>query len=138
MAVNRDDGPLAAQRRYARWLAWGTRIGVVLLALAFVLYVTGVVLPYVPIERLPELWHLSATEYLHRTGIDAGWHGWARLIGHGDMLVLGAIALLIGCSILCLAGVVPLFWQRRERLMALVCVLQIAVLALAASGLLAR
>jgi hypothetical protein len=138
MAVNRDDGLLAAQQRYARWLAWGTRSGVVLLVLAFILYVTGAVVPYVPIERLPELWHLPAAEYLHRTGIDPGWHGWARLIAHGDMLVLAAIALLIACSIFCLAGVVPVFWRRRERLLAIVCLLQIAVLALAASGLLAR
>ena len=136
MALSREGELLAAQRRYARWLAWSTRTAVVLLVAAFVLYVTGAVTPYVPISRLPELWTLPASEYLHRTGIAPGWHGWARLIAHGDMLVLAAVALLIGSTIFCLAGVVPIFWRRGERLLALVCVLQIAVLLLAASGLL--
>jgi hypothetical protein len=135
MAVTREDDLLAAQKRYARWLAWSTRAAVVLLGIAFVLYITGAVTPYVPIARLPDLWTLPASEYLHRADIAPGWHGWARLIAHGDMLVLAAIALLIGSTIFCLAGVLPLFWRRGERLLAWVCVLQIAVLLLAASGL---
>ena len=125
---------LAAQRRYARWLLVTTRIGAVLLVLTFVTYVSGWVAPFVPIERLPSLWNLSASEFLRQVGVQPGFHGWASRLLHGDMMVLGAIALLITSSILCLAAAMPVFWKAGERLLVLLCVLQIAVLALAASG----
>ena len=136
MDVGHGD-PLEAQRRYARWLVATSRIGAVLLALSFVLYVTGAVKPYVPIERLPSLWSLPASEFLRTAGIAPGWHGWAALIRHGDMLVLAAIGFLISSSILCLAAALPIFWKRHERALSALCILQIVVLALAASGLLA-
>lgn len=125
---------LDAQRRYGRWLLVTTRLGAVLLVVAFVLYVTGAVSPHVPIERLPKLWKLPASQFLEQAHIAPGWHGWTTLIAHGDMLVQAAIALLISSSILCLAAVVPLFWKRGERMIAVLCVLQIAVLVFAASG----
>lgn len=53
------------------------------------------------------------------------------------MLSLTAIALLASCSIPCLATVIPVFRARGERIFALICVAQIAVLLLAASGMLA-
>lgn len=132
-----DDGALDAQRRYARLLLATTRLGVALLVATFVAYAAGWIAPYVPIERLPSLWNLPASEFLARTHIRSSWHGWAALILHGDMLVLGAIAVLITSSILCLAAAMPLFWKRGERLLVVLCALQIAVLMLAASGVLA-
>jgi hypothetical protein len=132
VGVNGD--PLAAQRRYARWLLVTTRIGAALLVLTFIAYVTGWTAPHIPIERLPSLWGLSSSEFLRQTGTPAGWRGWAGLIPHGDMLVLGSIAVLITSSILCLAAAVPIFWKHGERMLVALCVLQILVLALAASG----
>jgi hypothetical protein len=134
VGVNSD--ALAAQRRYARWLLVTSRIGAVLLTLSFVAYVAGWVKPYVPIERLPALWSLPASEFMRAIDLPQGWHGWAAHVLQGDMLVLAAIALLITSSILCLAAAIPVFRRNGERLMAILCVLQIAVLALAASGLL--
>jgi hypothetical protein len=135
LGVNADD-PLAAQRRYARWLLATTRLGAVVLVVTFTIYVAGWVAPHVPIDRLPSLWSLPASEFLRQTGMPPGWRGWAAHILQGDMLVLGAIAMLISSSILCLAAAAPLFWRRGERWLVMLCVLQIAVLALAASGLL--
>lgn len=127
---------LVAQERYGRWLAWGTWLGLALLALGFAAYVTGLLASHVPIERLPALWGRSASELLEQTGVRAGW-GWAALIHRSDMLVLAAIALLASCSIPCLAAVIPIFRAHRERFFLVICILQIAVLVLAASGLLA-
>ena len=132
-----DDGALDAQRRYARFLLLTTRLGAALLVASFVAYAAGWVAPYVPIERLPSLWTLPAADFLREAHIRPGWNGWAALILHGDMLVLGAIAILITSSILCLAAAMPLFWKRGERALVALCALQIAVLALAASGVLA-
>jgi hypothetical protein len=126
---------LAPQLRYARWLAWSTRLGLALLVLAYGAYVARLIPSHVPIEQLPSLWGLPAAEFLQRTGGRPGWH-WIEFIASGDTLVLAAIAILISSSILCLAAIVPLFRKRGENLFVAICILQIAVLALAGSGLL--
>ena len=124
-----------AQKTYARWLMWGTRIGLALLVAAFVLYLAGLA-PHVPIERLPDLWNGSAARLLTETKLAPGW-AWAALIPRADMLVLAAIAILSTCSVACLAAVLPIFRRRGERAFVVICVLQVAVLAVAASGVLA-
>ena len=133
MELNEARDPI--QRRYALWLAWGTRLGLACLILAFAAYLFGVA-PHVPIERLPALWELSAPQLLNETGMRAGWH-WASLLHRSDMLLLAAIALLSSISVACVAAVVPAFAKRGDRVFVAICVLQIAVLLLAASGLLA-
>jgi hypothetical protein len=123
------------QQRYARWLAWCSRAGLALLVIGFLAYVTGLVDPHVPIERLPALWHRSAAEVLREIGLRPGW-GWAELTHRSDMLILAGIGMLASCSIPCLAAAIPVFHARRERIFVAVCLLQIAVLALAGSGIL--
>ncbi len=126
----------AARRRYARWLRWGTRASLALLVVSFGAYAMGLVGPQVPIESLPRLWTLPSGEFLRETGIRAGW-GWAAFVHRGDLLNLVGIALLASCSIPCLAAIIPIFRARGQRALAVICALEIAVLALAASGLLA-
>jgi hypothetical protein len=46
------------------------------------------------------------------------------------------IALLSGCSLVCLAAVAAIYARRGDRVYAAICVLQSAVLVLAASGVL--
>ena len=123
------------QARYAGWLAWGTRVGLVLLVLGFAAYMLGAS-PHVPIDRLPELWQRPAAELLAATGTRPGW-AWAALLPRSDMAVLAAIALLATCSILALAAAMAAFARGSERALAVVCALEILVLLLAASGLLA-
>jgi len=119
--------------RYARWLAWGARVGFALLVAGFAAYVLGIVDPHVPIQRLPELWHRSAPEVLREIGLEPGW-GWAQLLHRSDMVILLGIGVLASCAIPCLAAVLPIFRARGERAFALICVAEIAVLGLAASG----
>ena len=125
----------AEQSVYATVLARGTGIGFMLLVAGFALYVSGIVPPHVPPERLPSLWTLSAAEYLSETGMGGGWD-WLRLAHRGDIMNLGGIAWLAGCSVACLAAVIPAYRARGERAYVAICVLEIAVIAMAASGLL--
>jgi hypothetical protein len=135
MELTRDESALQAQLRYALWLKWGARVGLALLAAGFAAYVLGWK-PHVPIEQLPSIWGRPAADYLQSAGLRPGWH-WAALLHRSDMLALGAIALLASCSIPCLAAVIPEFARRRERVFVAICVLEIAVLVIAASGLVA-
>ena len=135
MELNRPD-ELAAQVRYSKWLAWGTRVGLALLAASFALYLFGVTAPHVPIERLPELWRMPASELMAQARVRPGWD-WAAYLPRGDMLVLAAIAILSTCSALCIAAVIPIFRARGERAFVAICALTILVLLVALSGVLA-
>jgi hypothetical protein len=125
----------SAPRRYAIWLQWGTRIGLALLVAAFIAYVAGFVAAHVPIERTAAMWSQPAAAMVEATGLRATW-AWAGHLGRSDMLALAAIALLASCSIACVAAVIPVFARHRERVLVGICVQQVAVLLLAASGLL--
>lgn len=123
------------QQRYARLLDWGTRAGLLLLVASFVAYVSGLLPGVVPVDRLPELWSLPVAQFQARTQMPGGW-GWLALWGHGDVLGLLGIAWLAGVSIPCLLALVPIYAARGEKAYVAICLLEVAVVALAASGLL--
>ncbi len=123
------------QLRYARWLEWGTRVGLVALILIFLAYGIGLVEPHVPHSRLPEVWNLPVSQFLAATGLPTGW-GWLAFAHRGDIANLLGIAMLTGASLLALLALLPLYLRQRDRLYAALCVAQVAVLLLAASGLL--
>ncbi len=131
------DGPTTQsteQLRYAQLLDWGTRVGLVVLVASFAAYALGWLAPQVPLQRLPELWQLPVGAYLQQTQTPTGW-GWLALVHKGDMAGLLGIAILAGCSVLCLLALVPLYRQRRDRAFVLLCLAEVAVVVLAASGL---
>lgn len=121
--------------RYAFLLDWGSRVGVLALLLSFAAYVFGLLAPHVPLDTLPSLWNLPVNDYLQRTGTPTGW-GWLVLVHRGDMANLVGIALLAGCSIAPLLGLAWLYAKRRDSVYAAICAVILAVLVLAASGLL--
>jgi hypothetical protein len=125
----------AVPLRYAQVLDGGTRLGLVLLLASFVLYVAGVLPPHVPLERLPELWHLPVGRYLELTGAPTGW-SWLALLHRGDVLGLSGIALLAGWSAVCLLSLLPIYRARGEAFYVGLCLAQVVVLLMAASGLL--
>jgi hypothetical protein len=125
----------AEASRYALLLDWGTRAGVAALFLSFAAYLTGLLQPHVPLEDLPGLWNLPVDTFLQRTHTPTGW-GWLTLAHKGDMSNLIGIALLAGCSLAPLLGLIPLYLKRRDHAYATICLLVAAVILLAASGLL--
>ena len=130
-----ESGRSAEELAYARWLDACTKIGFVLLSGSFLLYVAGVLPPYVAVAELPRLWSLPVERYLAATGMPSGW-GWVSLIGRGDILNLVGVAFLSLTTLICYLRVLPMFVRRRDRVFATFAALEIAVLVLAASGLL--
>ena len=124
------------QERYARVLDWGTRVGLFVLVLSFAAYVSGLMPAHVPPQQLATLWAHPVDRYLELTQSPTGW-GWLAMIHRGDMAGLLGIAILAGCSIPCLLALVPLYAARRDRAFVAVCLAEVAVVALAASGWLA-
>lgn len=124
----------AQQEAYAFWLNAGARLGLVLLVITYLAYVSGLADPLVPIEKLPSLWSLSAQEFRSATGGPEGW-GWVAMLGRGDYLTYLGVAVLALVSAACFLRIAPALATRGERLYAAIAFAQIAVLALAASGL---
>ena len=124
------------QQIYARWLDWGTHIGLAVLAISFLVYALALLEPLVPLERLPAVWTLPVERYIASTGAPTGW-GWVFQLGKGDYLNLLGVALLGLATAVCYVRMLVIFLQRGERLQAALAAVQIAVLLAAASGLLA-
>ena len=129
-------GQPVEQLRYARLLDWGTRVGLVVLVATFVVYALGLLTPHVALEHLPTVWQYPVARYLQETQTPAGW-GWLTLAHRGDVIGLVGIAILAGCSLLCLLALVPLYLRRGDKAYVALCLLEVAVVLLAASGLLA-
>ncbi len=122
------------QSTYARWLDVATRAGFVVSLCAFLLYVSGVLSPHVPLQQLPQLWGLPVARYLEATAAPNGW-GWLGLITQADYLNLAAVALFGLVTLACFLRVIPLLLRSGERLQAAIAIAQVVVLAAAASGL---
>ena len=126
----------AEQLRYARLLEKGTRIGLLFVAVTFPLYVCGVVAPRIPLGNVGCCLKLGVKQYRETAGFTGGW-SWVRLVGYGDFMNFVGIVILASVTAMCYLSMAPSLWKRRDRLYAVLAVLQVFVLALAASGLLA-
>jgi hypothetical protein len=124
------------QLGYADILDVGVTVARFFLAFTFVLYVFGFAAPKVPFSELPAYWSMPVGEYLQATGVGTGW-SWLALVGHGDYMNLLGIAFLAGLTIACYLRVLPFSLRRKEFVFGTILILEIIVLSLAASGLLA-
>jgi hypothetical protein len=121
------------QLLYASLLTWGTRLGLFVLVASFAAYVLGLADAHVPVSRLPEVWQHPVGRYLELTQSPTGW-GWLALVHKGDVAGLAGIAILAGCSLVGLLALVPLYLRRGDKAYAALCLAEVAVVLLAASG----
>ncbi len=118
---------------YARWLDVCTRIGFLLLVVAFALYVSGVIPSHVPLDALPHYWSMPVAEYLAAVDGPTGWQ-WLRKLDQGDYLNIAGVAMLSAVSIVCHLRLVTEYWKTRDRAYLVMVVGQIVILVAAASG----
>lgn len=124
------------QLAYADLLEIGIRIGRYLLAGTFVLYVLGITPAKIPLSQLPAYWSMPADRYSNLAGVGTGWD-WLTLSGYGDYMNFLGIAFLSGLTIVCYLRVLPFSLQRKDFVSGAMIVLEVIVLSVAASGLLA-
>jgi hypothetical protein len=123
----------AEQLLYAKLLNRAAIIGITVLVAGFAAYASGLIPAHVPVERLSALWRQPLDAYLAATATPTGW-GWLAHIDKGEFASLAGIAVLSGCSVISLAAVIPAYLKRGDAIYAAICVVQIIVLLLAASG----
>jgi len=128
---------------YANILNKGMWFGLILLIITFIIYITGVLPSYVPIEELAKTpagstvpyWSMRAHEFNQAFNIPTGW-GWTGLAGKGDYMNFIGIAILAGLSVVCYIAILPILIRKKETPYVIIAIVEIAILALAASGIL--
>ena len=123
------------QLAYAKLLDAGMKLGLLILIVTFIVYVTGILAPHVPVNDLPKFWKMPVHKYLAATGIHPGW-AWLGMLGKGDFLNFIGIAFLAGVTLICYARIIPILLKKKDTIYALLAAVEVLVLALAASGVL--
>lgn len=120
---------------YAGVLNVGMWFGLFLLILTFMVYLSGALPTFIPIDDLPRYWSMRVHEFNVQLHAPTGW-GWAAQVGKGDYLNFIGIAILSGLTILCYLVILPILIRKKDKAYVAIAVAEILVLALAASGIL--
>lgn len=127
--------PSPAQIHYANLLFSGSWYALFVMLITYLIYISGAVRAYIPLQEMPHYWTLPVREYLTKAQAPSGWN-WLSLAGHGDFLNLSTIAFLLGLSLLCPLALLFASLRQGDRTLAVVLALQLGLLGLAATGLL--
>ncbi len=120
---------------YANILNKGMLIGLLGLIITFIIYALGILTPKIPLGDVQHYWVMSVKDYLHESGIHAGW-AWLGNLGYGDMLNFVPIAMLSGLTILCYLAIIPGLMRKKDTPYVILALLEVVVLCVAASGIL--
>ena len=126
--------PSKEQMAYADLLFYGCWAGLVVMVITYVVYLSGVLIPHVPLERMPEYWGEPVSAYLAKAQVPIGW-GWVALLNRGDFANFVGVVLLAGMSIFCYLRVLPGLWSKKDMVYFTLALLQVLVLLFAASGI---
>jgi len=124
------------QLAYADMLETGLTIGRYFLLGTFILYVFGITAPKVPLSDLPAHWSLPADEYSRIIGVGSGWD-WIKVALYGDYMNFIGIAFFASVTVVCYLRLLPISLRSKDYLFVAILLLEMLVLLLAASGLLA-
>ena len=122
------------QQLYARIVYHMNHLGLFVLVVGFVLYLTGMLAPHVPLEDLPKYWSLPLDQYLEKTGTPTGWQ-WISELGYGDATPLLGVALLASITIVCYFVLFFKFLKRGIRPLVAITVIELFLMLLSASNL---
>jgi len=124
------------QLLYARILEKGMYLGLLILFITYVLYVFGIMDPYIPMDKISNYWSMNVHDYLEHAGIKDGW-AWLGMLKYGDFINFIGVALLAGVTIICYAAIVPTLLKSKDTVYAVLAVIEVIILSAAASGILA-
>lgn len=123
------------QLAYAKLLDWAMKTGILILVLTFIIYISGILSPHIPIDKLPLYWSMPVHEYLKATASPTGW-AWLTMLNKADFINFTGIVFLASATIVCYLRIVPILLKNKDNIYALLAVIETVVLCLAASGIL--
>lgn len=123
------------QLSYASIVRWVVLGGVLLMIGTFFFYVSGLVVSAIPVEEVPELWHMSAGELARQTGSAGAW-AWIGALGDAHNLAFLALVFFPAATIVVLSIAAALFSRSGNKRYAIIALAEAVVLVVAASGIL--
>ena len=120
---------------YANTLDIGVKTGFAVVVICFLIYISGALNPVIPFSELAGRWRLPVHEFIEQTGSPSGW-GWVWKLDRGDALIFFALAWLSSVTIVCYLRIIPILIRKGDTIYLIIAVLEVAVLLLAASGVL--
>lgn len=129
-----DTNAPAEQIAYANILFYGCWSGLGLMLVTYILYISGIMDPYVSMDLVTKYWAMPVQDYLVDNNVPTGW-GWASLLNKGDFLNFIGIALLAGLSIVGYIPTTLAYFKKKDYAFAVIALLEIIVLCVAASGI---
>ena len=133
--IQKSTGATEAQILYANILNAGMLIGFISLITIFILYISGILSPLIPPEKVESYWTLPLHDYLEKSGMEVGW-AWFGKLQYGDMLNFVPIAFLSLLTIICYLSLIPGLIRKKDTTYTVIAILEIIVLLVAASGIL--
>lgn len=121
------------QDRYATILLVCSWTGICVLAVTFIMYMTGLLNPLVEPSAMPQYWSMNVHQYAQVTHAPTGWD-WVKLINHGDYLNLVGLAFLGIVSVLGYCSLFVEYLRKKDLSYAAMVGIEIIVIVLAASG----
>ena len=139
-----DTGPQTEQLLYARILEVGMLTGLALLLVTFTLYLTRILPAVIPIDQLSDFWTMNVHDFLealnehflHEEHLLTGW-AWLSQVWKGDFINFIPIAILSAITIVCYVGIIPVLLRKGDRAYVVMALVEVVILTLAASGILA-
>jgi hypothetical protein len=135
MAEEKTTKASEEQVAYANILNVGMYLGLAIVVVTFIIYMSGILASFIPPQEIPKYWTMSSKNFIHSLGAPTGW-GWVAFIAKGDYLNFVGIALLAGLTILCYLVMLPILMRKKDIPYVVIAIIEVAVLALAASGIL--
>ena len=123
------------QMAYAKVLNTLMFLGLAIIVVTFIIYMSGILTSFVPPQEIPNYWSMASKDFIHSLHAPTGW-GWLALVGKGDYLNFVGIALLAGLSIICYLVILPILMRKKDIPYVVIAIIEVAVLSLAASGIL--
>lgn len=132
------------QVMYASILEKGMYVGLAALVITFAVYMLQITPSVIPVDQISKYWGMNVHKYLDTINAQflqlphppTGW-AWLGLLGKSDFLNFVGVAILSGITVLCYISIVPIFLKKGDTAYAAMAAITAAVLALAASGILA-
>lgn len=123
------------QIKYANLLLYGSWIGIAILTVTFILYITGIIPAYIEPSQIQQYWGMKSSAYLEAAKVPSGW-GWLGMVRYGDFLPLIGIAWLGILTVVGYLILLPAYLRKKDSIYSVLVIVEVVVLVLAASGLL--
>lgn len=139
-AVKKGSGPVRIQVapeqiKYANLLLYGSWAGIAILAITFLLYAGGIIPSYVDPAQMQQYWSMKSSAYLQAAKVPSGW-GWLGMLNYGDFLSLIGMVWLGALTLIGYLILLPSYLRKKDTIYSTIVIVEVLVLALAASGIL--